>query len=134
MPKPTRLSSGDIDAWLDESTPAVRATARAARALVHAVLPDVAETAARGDNGIGFGARQYGADGWGIAALSVHRGWVNLGFFRGVELPDPMGLLGGSGKRLRHVKLTSAADVAAQREALVALITAARDAAGRPAS
>ena len=133
MPKPPRLSKGEMDAWLAESTPAVRATARAARALVHDVLPDVGETAARGDNGLGFGARQYGADGWGIAAISVHRGWVNLGFFRGTELPDPTGALGGTGKRLRHVKLRSADEVTAHRDALSALITAARDVASRPA-
>jgi hypothetical protein len=31
---------------------------------------------------------------------------VNVGFFRGAVLEDPAGLLEGSGKRMRHVKLT----------------------------
>jgi hypothetical protein len=31
---------------------------------------------------------------------------VNVGFFRGAMLEDPAGLLEGSGKRMRHVKLT----------------------------
>jgi hypothetical protein len=30
---------------------------------------------------------------------------VNVGFFYGAELEDPAGLLAGSGKRMRHVKL-----------------------------
>src|SRR5450432_1519548 len=30
---------------------------------------------------------------------------VNVGFFQGAALEDPAGLLGGSGKRMRHVKL-----------------------------
>jgi hypothetical protein len=30
---------------------------------------------------------------------------VNLGFFRGVDLPDPAGLLQGTGKRHRHVRI-----------------------------
>jgi hypothetical protein len=30
---------------------------------------------------------------------------VNVGFFGGADLPDPAGLLEGSGKRMRHVKL-----------------------------
>jgi hypothetical protein len=30
---------------------------------------------------------------------------VNVGFFCGAMLPDPAGLLEGSGKRMRHVKL-----------------------------
>jgi len=32
---------------------------------------------------------------------------VNLGFWRGVDLDDPDGLLTGDGDRMRHVKLTS---------------------------
>jgi hypothetical protein len=37
-----------------------------------------------------------------VAAFSTH---ANVGFFRGAELPDPAGLLAGSGRRMRHVKL-----------------------------
>jgi hypothetical protein len=36
---------------------------------------------------------------------------VNFGFWRGVELEDPEGLLQGSGEKMRHVKLTSVDDV-----------------------
>jgi hypothetical protein len=40
---------------------------------------------------------------WGyVNAFTSH---VNVGFFYGAELPDPAGLLEGSGKRMRHVKL-----------------------------
>ena len=35
-------------------------------------------------------------------------GHTNLGFFHGVELPDPQRHLEGSGKKLRHVKLVDA--------------------------
>lgn len=31
---------------------------------------------------------------------------VNVGFFYGAELENPAGLLAGSGKRMRHVKLS----------------------------
>jgi len=37
-----------------------------------------------------------------VGAFTRH---VNVGFFRGAELPDPAGLLVGTGKRMRHVKL-----------------------------
>lgn len=37
-----------------------------------------------------------------VNAFSAH---VNVGFFRGTELPDPTGLLEGTGKVMRHVKL-----------------------------
>lgn len=36
---------------------------------------------------------------------------VNLGFWRGAELVDPLGLLAGGGDRMRHVKLIGAWDV-----------------------
>jgi hypothetical protein len=35
---------------------------------------------------------------------------VNVGFFSGAELADPAGLLEGSGKRMRHVKLKPGCD------------------------
>jgi hypothetical protein len=37
-----------------------------------------------------------------VNAFSAH---VNVGFFHGADLDDPAGLLEGSGKRMRHVKL-----------------------------
>lgn len=37
-----------------------------------------------------------------VAAFTAH---VNVGFFHGADLPDPHGLLTGSGQRMRHVKL-----------------------------
>jgi hypothetical protein len=36
---------------------------------------------------------------------------VNLGFWRGSEIRDPSGTLVGDGDRMRHVRLTSLADV-----------------------
>ncbi len=37
-----------------------------------------------------------------VDAFTAH---VNVGFFRGAELPDPAGLLEGSGRLMRHVKI-----------------------------
>jgi len=37
-----------------------------------------------------------------VAAFKDH---INVGFFRGAELPDPHGLLEGAGKSMRHVKV-----------------------------
>src|SRR6516225_5160863 len=43
----------------------------------------------------------------GDAALA----YVNVGFFRGAEIADPKGLLEGTGKFMRHVKLRPERDV-----------------------
>jgi len=48
---------------------------------------------------------------------------VNLGFAHGISLSDPKGLLEGTGKRARHVKLKSIDDV--NRPALRQLLEAA---------
>lgn len=43
-----------------------------------------------------------------LADYSKH---VNLGFNRGAHLPDPHGLLEGTGKNLRHVKIRGKEDL-----------------------
>jgi hypothetical protein len=48
---------------------------------------------------------------------------VNIGFFHGATLADPAGLLEGSGKRMRHVKLKPGPDL--NTAALCDLIDAA---------
>jgi hypothetical protein len=40
-----------------------------------------------------------------FAYANAFRAHVNVGFFRGAELADPEGLLEGTGKFMRHVKL-----------------------------
>src|ERR1700757_4362780 len=37
--------------------------------------------------------------------VNVFTSHVNVGFFQGASLPDPAGLLQGSGRYMRHVKL-----------------------------
>src|SRR5215510_2158616 len=46
-----------------------------------------------------------------VCLVVVYKDHVNLMFPRGVDLKDPRGLLEGSGKAMRHVKMLSAGDV-----------------------
>lgn len=43
--------------------------------------------------------------------MKAFKNSVNFGFWRGVELEDPTGLLQGTGEKMRHVKLTGIDDV-----------------------
>ena len=43
-----------------------------------------------------------------VAAYSRH---VNLGFYHGAELPDPHGVLKGTGKQMRHIRFDSPEDL-----------------------
>ena len=62
-----------------------------------------------------------------VNAFKAH---VNVGFFFGTELRDPTGLLEGSGKYMRHVKLKPGSEP--DSSALIALIdTAYRDVKAR---
>jgi hypothetical protein len=55
-------------------------------------LHDGHPTACVGDAAFGY-----------VNALRAH---VNVGFFRGAEIADPEGLLEGTGRFMRHVKLS----------------------------
>ena len=58
---------------------------------VRELLHDGHPTACVGDAAFGY-----------VNAFKTH---VNVGFFRGAEIADPAGLLEGTGKFMRHVKL-----------------------------
>jgi hypothetical protein len=58
-----------------------------------------------------------------FAYVNVFKSHVNVGFFRGAQLDDPAGLLEGSGKLMRHVKLGP--DIVIDATALTNLIHAA---------
>lgn len=81
--------------------------------------------------GCGDDVRELTHDGWPVACVeeaafayvAAFRAHVNVGFFRGAELADPAGLLEGTGKRMRHVKLRPGRPV--DTDALRALIVAA---------
>lgn len=40
-----------------------------------------------------------------FAYVNIYSTHVNVGFFYGADLPDPIGLLEGTGKQGRHIKL-----------------------------
>ncbi len=63
-----------------------------------------------------------GKQGQGFIHIATYATHVNIGFDRGTELNDPDGLLHGTGKLIRHVRLNSAADV--KEESILRLIDA----------
>ena len=58
-----------------------------------------------------------------FAYVGAFKNHVNVGFFNGAALEDPFGLLEGTGKRMRHVKLIR--DAAVDSHSLDELIRAA---------
>ncbi len=58
-----------------------------------------------------------------FAYVNAFKAHVNVGFFRGADLPDPEHLLEGTGKFMRHVKLFPGRPI--DKDALKRLIEAA---------
>lgn len=110
---------------LHEKDPVIRELYFEVHRLVVYTLPDIKYSVDCVDGGMGYGARQYGYNGWGLAALSAYTKWVSLFFLHGVDLDDPKGLLEGTGKKMRHVKIRSPEQFEQHRGALKALIEAA---------
>lgn len=46
-----------------------------------------------------------------FAWIKAYKTYVNFGFWRGSQITDPKRLLVGDGDRMRHVKITSLADL-----------------------
>ena len=59
---------------------------------------------------IGYGSSDRLQDG--VFHIAVYAKGVNLGFNDGATLDDPLGILEGAGKRIRHIKIRTPADLA----------------------
>lgn len=92
------------------------------RDVVRAADPNAFEEARIGDKAYHFGTGpRKTTDGY--AYLMAQKDRVNLGFYQGAELPDPTGLLEGTGVSLRHVKVRDLET--ANSPAIASLIAAA---------
>ena len=115
--------------FLAAFTPEIRHLALAARAAVLQVAPDASELAYDAYNAVALAFTFSGRYKHAFAHVAAYAGHVNLGFNRGADLPDPAGRLRGTGKAIRHVRLTAPTDLA--DPTLCALLQAAVDAASR---
>lgn len=61
-----------------------------------------------------------GKQGQGFIHIATYAQHVNLGFDHGSALMDPDGLLQGTGKRIRHIRLSQVADL--RREPVLHLV------------
>ena len=105
-----------IDSWMKQHAGELRAIAhewfeemRKCGDEVREILHDGCPVACLGDAPFGY--------------VNIFTSHVNVGFFQGAALPDPARLLQGTGKFMRHVKLTPGMDT--DGEALRRLIETA---------
>lgn len=100
---------GTFNGIMKKITPDLQAVALELRALMAEIYPGVTEVSweKQRNSGYGVGPKKMSEQFCYIAPQKKH---VNLGFYYGADLSDPTGLLEGSGKSLRHVKIHSVAD------------------------
>jgi hypothetical protein len=87
-----------VDAWLDSREPVLGAIARRWFERMRQCGDDVLEL-------MHDGCPVACVSDAAFAYVNVFKAHVNVGFYNGADLPDPVGLLEGAGRRMRHVKL-----------------------------
>jgi hypothetical protein len=90
---------------VSQADPKVAALARRAQAIIEEVMPDVVKVAwpTQAIIGYGVGPKKMSEQFCYIAMLTMR---INLGFYYGADLDDPKNLLEGTGKALRHIKIS----------------------------
>jgi hypothetical protein len=92
--------------FLSTYSPEVQALAHRARGIVLAVAPQATEKVWPGWKLVGYGTGPTMGDV--VCGIMPFKSRMNFMFGRGVELPDPEGLLEGVGKGGRHLKIETA--------------------------
>jgi hypothetical protein len=110
LPMPDSSAQGTFDEAIQSSEPELQAIARALKALIMSIHPENVEVAWPRQKmaSYGVGPKKMSEH---YAYIAPYQNYVNLGFYHGVALKDPAGLLEGAGKQLRHVNIGSLADV-----------------------
>ncbi len=108
----------EVDAWFEDRDDELGAIAQKWFGVLRACSRDVQELL---HDGHPTACVQDAA----FAYVNAFKAHVNVGFFRGASLVDPEGLLEGSGKLMRHVKLRPGTPV--NEAALTQLIKCAHE-------
>jgi hypothetical protein len=109
MSRPAGIVTTDDSVFkemVSSSPPPVPDLALACRALIYDVLPETVEVVwpTQRTAGYGTGPKKMSEQFCWLAPYTKH---VVFGFYYGTELPDPAGLLEGTGNPMRHVKIRS---------------------------
>ena len=105
----TTAAKSEVEAFFADYPPPVEALALGLRALVLDLIPDAKEVLDRSARVVGYGFGTGYKDT--VCAIILSQKGVKLGLGEGASLPDPNGLLEGEGKRHRHIKFETMADL-----------------------
>lgn len=108
------VEADSLQSYLDDVPAEHRATVDRLRGLIFDIHPEAEEV-------IKWNRPVYAVDGTDRFYIDHFTNHVSLGFMQGATLADPEGLLEGTGKQMRHVKITDVSEF--DDPALSALVT-----------
>jgi hypothetical protein len=89
--------------FIAKFNPEVARVAKAARARVGKLLPNAFELVYDNYNALALAYGPSDRTSEVVLSIALYPRWVSLFFARGAKLPDPSGVLRGSGNQMRHV-------------------------------
>ena len=94
------------EAWIAGLEPRLRKIAKALRELILAADPALGES-------VKWGNPTFERAGK-VCYLAATKDYVSLGFFNGAALTDPEGIIEGTGKKMRHIKVRDVRDISSE--------------------
>ncbi len=104
-------SAAQLDQFIDKYSPETAALARAVLKKMRTLTRGACELVYDNYNTLAVAFAASDRTSEAIFSVAVYPRWVSLFFIAGVTLPDPQGILKGSGKAMRHIVLRAAADL-----------------------
>lgn len=93
----------NIEEYLERYSPQMRELAEKLRDTILEMFPDMDEVIKW--NNLVYKNNRY------ICAILIHNAHINLEFWLGTELKDPEKRLDGTGKRMRHLKISDESEI-----------------------
>ena len=98
-------AQAQLDSFIDKYTPDVATLTRELFDKMKRRVPGATIMVYDNYNALAIGFGPTEKAGQAVLSLAVMPRWVTLCFLYGAGLPDPHGILNGSGSRVRHVRL-----------------------------
>jgi hypothetical protein len=93
----------DLEEYLSQYPEEMNSITKNLRNLILEIVPDMDEL-------VKWKNLFYEKNGF-VCAIVIHKDHVNLEFARGTEIEDPNGVLEGTGKKIRHLKIRKSDEI-----------------------
>jgi len=123
---------GTFEELLETMALDLQPVGRRLKEIIQELDPNAVEVVRLGDRAATYGVGPKKMSE-GYTYILPHAKWINLGFYKGADIPDPTGLLEGTGAKMRHVKVRDEASCQNPviRDLLIAALNERKSALGR---